>query len=103
MSLVKLNPHLFWSAILVATAGNTLGGAVSWWMGLLSHRVVDRYGRSSSHRRALAWLEQLGPNLCWPGCRWSATPCVRWQAGSSCRFGLVCCIWQLANLAATWS
>ncbi|MFZ4624068.1 MAG: YqaA family protein [Rhodoferax sp.] len=62
--LVKLNPHLFWSAILVATAGNTLGGAVSWWMGLLSHRVVDRYRHSSNHRRALAWLEQLGPKAC---------------------------------------
>jgi hypothetical protein len=26
--LVKINPALFWPAILVATAGNTLGGAV---------------------------------------------------------------------------
>ena len=30
--LIKLNPELFWPAILVATAGNTLGGAVSWAM-----------------------------------------------------------------------
>ena len=27
--LVKLNPELFWQAIVVATAGNTLGGMVS--------------------------------------------------------------------------
>ena len=38
--LVKLNPDLFWPAIGVATVGNTLGGAVSWWMGLVSHKVV---------------------------------------------------------------
>ncbi len=37
--LVKLNPELFWPAVLVATAGNTLGGAVSWWMGLGAHKA----------------------------------------------------------------
>eukprot|EP01041_Mallomonas_annulata_P026218 gene26218-47465_t len=41
--LVELNPSLFWPAVGVATVGNTLGGAVSWWMGLASHQVVDRY------------------------------------------------------------
>ncbi len=62
--LVKLNPQLFWPAIAVATVGNTLGGAVSWWIGLASHRVVDRYQRSSHHLRALVWLERLGPRAC---------------------------------------
>src|SRR6218665_808549 len=28
--LIKLNPALFWPTILVATAGNTLGGALCW-------------------------------------------------------------------------
>ena len=37
--LVKLNPDLFWPAVLVATAGNTLGGAVTWWMGLGAGRA----------------------------------------------------------------
>ena len=40
--LVKLNPGLFWPAVLVATAGNTLGGALSWWMGLGAHKVVEK-------------------------------------------------------------
>ena len=62
--LVKLNPELFWPAIGVATLGNTLGGAVSWWMGLVSHKVVDHYHHSSHHLRALAWLEKLGPKAC---------------------------------------
>lgn len=62
--LIKLNAHLFWPAILIATVGNTLGGMVSWWMGLGAHKVVDKYRHSSSHLRALAWLEKMGPKAC---------------------------------------
>jgi membrane protein YqaA with SNARE-associated domain len=62
--LVKLNPSLFWPAVLVATAGNTLGGAVDWWMGYGAHKVVDKYRHSSTHVKALAWLEKLGPKAC---------------------------------------
>jgi membrane protein YqaA with SNARE-associated domain len=62
--LVELNPSLFWPAIAVATVGNTLGGAVTWWMGLASHKVVDKYQHSKHHLRALAWLERLGPKAC---------------------------------------
>ena len=46
--LIKLNPDLFWPAIGVATLGNTLGGGVSWWMGLGAHRAWDAARR---HRR----------------------------------------------------
>ncbi len=62
--LVRLNPELFWPAVLVATAGNTLGGAVSWWMGLASHKVVDKYRHSNTNLRALKWLERIGPKAC---------------------------------------
>ena len=31
--LIQLNPEMFWPVVLVATVGNTLGGAVDWWMG----------------------------------------------------------------------
>ncbi len=62
--LVKLNPELFWPGVLVATAGNTLGGAVSWWMGWGAHRMVDRVRHSATHLRALDWLERLGPKAC---------------------------------------
>ena len=62
--LVKLNPDLFWSAIAVATVGNTLGGMVSWWMGWGSRTVSKRWGNSVQHVRALAWLEKLGPKAC---------------------------------------
>lgn len=62
--LVRINPDLFWPVVLVATAGNTLGGALDWWMGFGTHRVVDKYRHSPTHSRALVWLEALGPKAC---------------------------------------
>ncbi len=70
--LVKLNPELFWQAVLVATAGNTLGGAVDWWMGYGAHKVTDKVAdkvthhqpHSAQHGRAVRWLEKLGPRAC---------------------------------------
>jgi membrane protein YqaA with SNARE-associated domain len=62
--LIKLNPGLFWPAILVATAGNTLGGAVSWWKGLGTHKAVDRAAGHPTELRALAWLRRFGPRAC---------------------------------------
>lgn len=64
LGLVHLNPGLFWQVVLVATLGNTLGGAVDWWIGYGAHRIADRYNRSPHHVRALAWLERLGPKAC---------------------------------------
>jgi membrane protein YqaA with SNARE-associated domain len=62
--LLRLNPDLFWSAIAVATAGNTLGGALDWWMGWEAHQIVDKYRHSKSHLKAMQWLERLGPKAC---------------------------------------
>ena len=62
--LVQLNPEQFWPVILVATAGNTLGGAVTWWMGFGAHKVTDKYAKSTHHVRALDWLKRLGPKAC---------------------------------------
>jgi membrane protein YqaA with SNARE-associated domain len=59
--LVKLNPELFWQAIGVATAGNTLGGMLTWWMGRGAHTAVGQWRQPSTHLRALAWLEKIGP------------------------------------------
>ena len=62
--LVKLNPGLFWPAILVATAGNTLGGAITWWMGWGAERAFERVTHRAPQRRALAWLERFGAKGC---------------------------------------
>jgi membrane protein YqaA with SNARE-associated domain len=63
--LIKLNPELFWPAILVATAGNTLGGAVSWLMGT-GHPQGGGQGAMAqpTELRALRWLERFGPKAC---------------------------------------
>jgi membrane protein YqaA with SNARE-associated domain len=54
---VKLNPEQFWWVILVATAGNTLGGMVDYWMG----RGAKKALHDQSQTRYLKWFERLGP------------------------------------------
>jgi membrane protein YqaA with SNARE-associated domain len=62
--LVKLNPDLFWSAILVATAGNTIGGAISWAMGYGAERAYERVAHRQLEAKALKWLERFGAKAC---------------------------------------
>lgn len=98
-ALVSLNPQLFWPGVAVATVGNTLGGAVSWAMGVGAHRAVDRMRGSSTHLKALDWLERFGPKACllsWlpavgdPLCavagwlRFPFWPCVAYMAIGKC-------------------
>ena len=54
---VKLNPGQFWLAVSVAAFGNTLGGALTYWMGRGAKQVV-----APEHQaRSLDWLRRLGP------------------------------------------
>ena len=79
--LIMLNPDLFWPAILVATAGNTIGGMISWWMGLGAHKawIIAREHRRAGHpaanakppreltrteRRVRIWLRKFGAKTC---------------------------------------
>jgi membrane protein YqaA with SNARE-associated domain len=62
--LVKLNPELFWPAVLVATAGNTVGGAISYWMGYGAEKAYERIRHRKAEAHALRWLERLGPKAC---------------------------------------
>ena len=63
--LVKLNPELFWPAVLVATAGNTVGGVISWWMGFGAERAYERVKqRPPAEVRAIAWLQKFGAKAC---------------------------------------
>jgi len=65
LGLVKLNPQLFWATMAVATAGNTLGGAISWWMGYGVERAYEKVAHHKPHEvRALQWLERFGPKAC---------------------------------------
>jgi membrane protein YqaA with SNARE-associated domain len=83
-AFVKLVPDMFWAAILVATVGNTIGGAISYGMGLTAQRALARWKQAPLrhpdentavnpapqqsgdmtdrwHRRAGQWLHRLGP------------------------------------------
>ena len=74
---LKLSPDMFWPAILVATAGNTIGGAISYAMGLGAEKAVERWKehhphapgerrmrmrmRGRWHQRAHDWIHRMGP------------------------------------------
>ena len=62
--LVKLNPDMFWPVIFVATAGNTLGGMLTWWMGFGAERAYEHLTHKHPKFRALRWLKRFGPKAC---------------------------------------
>ena len=62
--LVKLNPDMFWPAIFVATAGNTLGGMLTWWMGFGAERAYEHLTHKHPKFRAFRWLKRFGPKAC---------------------------------------
>ena len=64
LGLVKLSPELFWPAVLVATVGNTIGGAISWWMGYGAELLYERMQHKRFQARALGWLDRFGPKAC---------------------------------------
>jgi membrane protein YqaA with SNARE-associated domain len=65
IGLVKLDTALFWPAVVVATLGNTAGGAISWWMGYGAERAYEHVTHRKPHEaRALQWLERFGPRAC---------------------------------------
>ena len=64
IGLIKLSPELFWPAIIVATVGNTIGGAITWWMGYGAERLYERAAHRTLEARALGWLHRFGPSAC---------------------------------------
>ncbi len=64
IGLVKLNPTLFWPAMAVATLGNTIGGATSWWTGYGAEALYERLQHRQLQLRALRWLRDFGPKAC---------------------------------------
>lgn len=72
---IKLNPDMFWWAILIATIGNTLGGMLTYSMGYgakhvyaKKHDAAPRYFLWLQHIGApmllLSWLPLIGDALC---------------------------------------
>ena len=49
----------------MATAGNTLGGAITWWMGYGAEQAYERMRkRTPTELRALQWLHRFGAKAC---------------------------------------
>lgn len=59
---ITINPHLYWVAILVATIGNTGGGMLDWWLGIISRNSFESL-KGPTHSRMQAWLEARGPKM----------------------------------------
>jgi len=62
---VSVSPAMFWPAVCVATVGNTVGGAISYWMGLGAQRAV-------AHWKAEHDQTDSRPRPDAPGGRWQA-------------------------------
>jgi membrane protein YqaA with SNARE-associated domain len=72
-AVIKANQSLFWPAILVATLGNTLGGAVDYWIGygaklaFAKERESRWFGwlrRYGAKTMLLAWVPVIGDPIC---------------------------------------
>ena len=69
IGVLKLHPETWWPALMIATLGNTLGGMVTFGMGMLlpqtqqpkHSKILNRYG---SPALLLAWLPLIGDALC---------------------------------------
>ncbi len=90
-AVIKANTALFWPTILVATAGNTLGGVINYWMGLGAKQVFAKeqesrwFGwlqRFGAKTMLLAWLPGIGDPICLLGgwLRLPFWPCVMYMA-----------------------
>lgn len=65
IGLVKLDTGLFWPAVLVATAGNTVGGAITWWMGYGAEKAYEHVAHHRPHEaKAVQWLHRFGAKAC---------------------------------------
>lgn len=113
-AVIKANPSLIWPTIALATLGNTLGGIVDYWMGLMARRALAPHGQR--HARWLHWTERFGPSILllgWlpvvgdPLCTlagWKKLPfwpCTLYMAiGKGARYLLV--TWLLMNVPNGW-
>lgn len=70
---IKANSTLFWPVILFATAGNTLGGIVNYWLGYGAKQIFVQERRSywlhwlergGAKMMLLAWLPIVGDPIC---------------------------------------
>lgn len=96
-ALLKLHPGLLWSALAIASIGNTLGALTSYLLGRFlpqdrDHRAAAWLRRHGSPVLLLAWAPLIGDALCVAAGWLRINP---WQAalfmliGKAARYGAV--------------
>lgn len=99
-AVLKAYPESFWLALAIGTAGNTLGGMVSFAMGWLLPQTqqlkhVDKLRSYGTPALLLAWLPLLGDALClaagWLRLCW-------WQAALFMAIGKFARYWLIASV-----
>ena len=98
--VLKAYPESVWTALLIATIGNTLGGMVSFGMGWLLPQTqqlkhVEKLRRYGTPALLLAWVPLIGDALClaagWLRLNW-------WQAMLFMAIGKFARYWVIALL-----
>ncbi|MDD5385234.1 MAG: DedA family protein [Gallionella sp.] len=96
--VLKSYPETLWPALLIATAGNTLGGMVTFGMGWLLPQTqqlkhVEKLRRYGTPALLLAWVPLIGDALClaagWLRLNW-------WQAALFMALGKFARYWVVA-------
>ena len=68
VGFIAYHPDMFWWGVLVATLGNTIGGAISYATGYGAERAYEGLARKPppglASRRAMALLEKWGTRAC---------------------------------------
>jgi membrane protein YqaA with SNARE-associated domain len=57
LATLQANPALLWPVLAAATAGNTIGGAINYWIGYGARELLTQKRES----RWFGWLQRFGP------------------------------------------
>lgn len=97
LALLHFQPHLAWSAVIVATVGNVLGGLTTVWLGRRlpeppKSRAVQWAERFGPFSLVLSWFPLFGDALCgvagW--LRWPWLPVTIWiTLGKAARYAVL--------------
>ncbi|MDP1592935.1 MAG: DedA family protein [Gallionella sp.] len=99
-AVLKGYPELLWTALALATLGNTLGGMISFGMGWLLPQTqqlkhVEKLRRYGTPALLLAWVPLIGDALClaagWLRLCW-------WQAALFMTIGKFARYWAIAQI-----
>ncbi len=97
-AVLKAYPEALWTALAVATLGNTLGGMVSFGMGWLLPQTqqlkhVDKLRRYGTPALLLSWVPLIGDALCLAAGWLRLNP---WQALTFIALGKFARYWAIA-------